>query len=156
MLEEKKKLKEFLEIKQKSRKEKEERELRNLKNETKVWKFRNKMRGLKKWKENNISKERWNDHFMELLEGKEVASKEDKIKNQESEAEEEEKTNKEEEEEDINKEEIGKIVRKMKKTKTVGIDGIPMEAWKYGKRAIRKGLIDILRSIWKSEKIPEE
>lgn len=44
----------------------------------------------------------------------------------------------------------------MKKTKASGIDGIPMETWKYDRRTIKKGLIDILRSIWKSEKIPEE
>lgn len=81
-LEERKKLKEFLEIKQKSRKEEEERELRNMKNETEVWKFINKKRGVKKWKENNISKEKWKDYFTEILEGKEVGSKEDKKQEQ--------------------------------------------------------------------------
>lgn len=155
-LEERKKLKEFLEIKQKSRKEEEERELRNMKNETEVWKFINKKRGVKKWKENNISKEKWKDYFTELLEGKEVGSKEDKKQEQGSERKEEERINKEEEEEDIKEEEIEKIVRKMKKKKAAGIDGIPMLAWKYGGRTIRKGLLDILRVIWKSGRIPEE
>lgn len=98
---------------------------------------------MKKWKENNISKEKWKDYFTELLEGKEVGSKEDKKQEQGNERKEEEKINKEEEEEDIKEEEIEKIVRKMKKKKAAGIVGIPMLAWKYEGRTIRKGLLEI-------------
>ncbi|KMQ88480.1 rna-directed dna polymerase from mobile element jockey-like protein [Lasius niger] len=33
--------------------------------------------------------------------------------------------------------------------KAVGIDGIPMEAWKFGGGAVKERLVEILRQIWK-------
>lgn len=57
-MEEKKKLKEFLEEKRRKWKEKEELEFRLLHNETEIWKYINMTRGKKEWIENEISKER--------------------------------------------------------------------------------------------------
>lgn len=57
-MEEKKKLKEFLEEKRRKWKEKEELEFSLLHNEAEIWKYINKTRGKKEWIENEISKER--------------------------------------------------------------------------------------------------
>jgi len=34
---------------------------------------------------------------------------------------------------------------RIKLGKAAGIDGIPMEAWKYGGTAVRSGLMDLLK-----------
>lgn len=44
---------------------------------------------------------------------------------------------------------------KMKMNKAAGIDGIHMEAWRYGDKEIKKGLEELLRRIWKEGHIPE-
>lgn len=66
----------------------------------------------------------------------------------------------EEEEEDLNKnlneEEIGEAVMKMKQKKAVGIDGIPVEAWRFGGETIKKGLTKVMKNVWKERCIPEE
>lgn len=36
---------------------------------------------------------------------------------------------------------------KMKMNKAAGIDGIHMEAWRYGEKEIKKGLEELLRRI---------
>lgn len=40
-----------------------------LHNETEIWKYINKTRRKKEWIENEISKERWKQHFRRLLDG---------------------------------------------------------------------------------------
>lgn len=44
---------------------------------------------------------------------------------------------------------------KMKMNKAAGIDGIHMEAWRYGEKEIKKGLEELLRRIWKEGHIPK-
>lgn len=68
-MEEKRKLKELAEQKQREKREEEEIELKNLRSVAEVWKFINRKRRKKVWKEANIRKEVWQNHFMELLEG---------------------------------------------------------------------------------------
>jgi len=41
-------------------------------------------------------------------------------------------------------------VRKMKNRKAVGIDGIPMEAWKYAGKDLWNDLVKLLKQIWKA------
>lgn len=67
--EERKNMKNWFLKKQNEKKEKEEEELKLIRREAEVCKFINKKRGKKTWKDNNISKEIWKDHFMTLLEG---------------------------------------------------------------------------------------
>lgn len=55
----------------------------------------------------------------------------------------------EKQEEEIEEEEIKKAVKKMKMKKAAGIDGIPMEAWKYAGEIIWKKLVKLLGQIWK-------
>lgn len=44
----------------------------------------------------------------------------------------------------------------MKDKKASGIDGIPMEAWKYAGQGVRKELEELIKQIWKVGRIPEE
>lgn len=37
----------------------------------------------------------------------------------------------------------------MKPNKAAGIDGILMEVWLYGKKAIKKGLTEVIKRVWK-------
>ena len=132
-LEKKKEFRELLEKKQKEKREEEEQELKKLKREADVWKYINRKRNKKIWKENNIKDEEWRKYFKELLDGIEV----DENKVQQSI---DQLSKLEEEKEDINKEgseekgglkteETNKALCKMKKKKATGIDDVPMEAY---------------------------
>jgi len=113
-----------------------------------VWKYINRKRGRRIVKKNDIEEGVWKEHFKELLGGSET------------EWEEEEKTQErewvEEEVGDIHEKEIWDVVRKMKKRKMVGIDGIPMEAWIYAGKDLRRKLANLLKQAWKDNKIPED
>jgi len=60
------------------------------------------------------------------------------------------------EEEELSAEEIIEAIKKMKLGKAAGIDGISMEAWRYGDTAVRSGLMDLLRQIWMEGKMSIE
>jgi len=64
-MKERRKFKELKEKKQKEKREKEETELKDLKREEDVWKFINKKRDKRIWRD-NIETEEWK-HFMNLL-----------------------------------------------------------------------------------------
>ncbi|XP_011641707.1 cilia- and flagella-associated protein 251-like [Pogonomyrmex barbatus] len=59
-------------------------------------------------------------------------------------------------ERELKTEEIAEAVKKLKKGKAAGIDGIPMEAWKYGGGKVKRRLADLLTCIWKGGGIPED
>lgn len=107
--------------------------IKKLKNEAEVWKFINKKRRKRQWMKNYIKKEKWIEHFKELLKGVEnLGRKEDRhVVKEIREKEKGEEIAKELEEEDLKEEEIEEALRRMKLKKTYGCDGIPMEAWKY-------------------------
>jgi len=160
-LEEKRNLKEWLEKKKKAKKDEEEEVLRRLKNEKEVWKFINRKRIKKERRENNIPKEEWRRHFMEILGGSENRIEEERRMEEKEEGEEagkEEKSKEGElvEEEELEEEEIVEAIRKMKIGKAAGIDGIPYEAWRYGGMTIRNGLVDLIKQVWRKNKIPED
>ena len=71
----------------------------------------------------------------------------------ESEESEEEKTRREEVEE-IVKEELIKVLRKLKKAKTPGEDEIEYEAWRFTSKEIGKEYWKMIKRIWKGEGIP--
>jgi len=58
--------------------------------------------------------------------------------------------NGEEEVEELKEEE------KMKNKKTLVIDGIPMEAWKYAEDTLWKYMIELLGQVWRQGEIPED
>lgn len=153
-LEEKKRLRELAEKKQRENREREEKELRNLKNTTQVWSFINKRRKKKEWKAADISKEAWRKHFMNLLEGETIGQEDEPRMSRETE-EETIRRRGEQTEGQVEEEEIRDAIRKLKKRKAVGVDGIPMEAWKFGGDVVRKGLVELMRQIWKEGYIPK-
>lgn len=57
-------------------------------------------------------------------------------------------------EEELGEEEIRQAMMKLKLKKAAGIDGIPMEAWRFAGAMVKKGLVDILQQIWKEGEIP--
>lgn len=61
-----------------------------------------------------------------------------------------------EEEEEISKEEIDMVIRKMKKGKAAGRNGIANEVWKYGGKEIMEWFWVICNRIWKEEGWPED
>lgn len=155
---ERKSLRKMLEEKMRMRREEEEQTFSNLRNAAEVWKIINVKRGKRGWIENNIEKKTWEEHFMRLLEGR-----------REEEGENEEELRKvnaigselKREEEGVNELELEEewiwaTLRRMKKRKAAGHDGIPMEAWIYAGKAVRVGLAELLKDIWKNNKAPRE
>lgn len=60
------------------------------------------------------------------------------------EKEDEERQEGEKEEENIEEEEIGRAMRRIKGKKAPGVDGIPIEAWRYAGAAVKKELMEII------------
>jgi len=48
------------------------------------------------------------------------------------------------------------VVRRIKKNKAAGYDGLLMEVWKYAGKNLSRGLVKILRQVWKEDRIPED
>lgn len=55
------------------------------------------------------------------------------------------------EEEDISREEVRRVIGRVKKRKAMGIDGLPNEVWKYGGERMVEWAWRICGRIWKSE-----
>lgn len=87
---------------------------------------------------------------MELLEGEELQ----RVKTQEKE--EEERQEGEKEEENIEEEEIGRAMRRIKGKEAPGVDGIPIEPWRYAGTAVKKELMEIIKQIWKNGTMPKD
>lgn len=99
---------------------------------------------------NDISEEVWRIHFMKLLEGKE--------KNEEKRIgrEEDLRHMERQKEEELGNSEIEDAVKRMKIKKASGIDGIPIEAWLYAGKGVRRSLVKLLKQIWKEGNIPND
>ncbi|XP_023319410.1 uncharacterized protein LOC111694680 [Trichogramma pretiosum] len=123
-------------------KEKEEAVLRSLRTEEQVWKFLGRRKQGQKI-ECNIKSEEWKKSFMDLLEGTEVCQKGEgrKVASVEGEK--------------IGEEEFNNVLRRLKRRKAPGIDGIQNEAWNNSGK-LRSKLKGILDRIWKGEEIPED
>lgn len=143
-VEERKSFRIFLEEKRKKKREEEEKELKNIQNSAQIWEYINKKRNKREWRENNIRKEKWRKYFMELLEGMEQDGEQNQTINEQT------------QEVDVvgavegkepGDDEIGKAVLNLRLGKAVRKVGIPMEAWRYGGMAIKKGLTERNRII---------
>jgi len=145
-IEVKKKYRELLVEKQRERREKEEKELKNIKKEAEAWNYINRKRGKKRFIGNNIKKEEWKNHFRNLLGGDErkdeVGRNQNEWSNQEN--------------EELQEKEIWEVIRKMKRNKAAGVDGLPMEVWKYAGKDLWSSLVKLMRWIWREEQIPED
>jgi len=145
-IEERRKYREYMEERKRKWKVKEEEELRKLKNEAEVWKVINKKRGRGNWIENEISKEAWTEHFRKLIGGvEEVPEGEKERRKAEEKKQAKEQEPRETDEEELKEAEITTAINRLKKGKAAGIDGIPMEAWKYGGSRVRKRLVNLLK-----------
>jgi len=148
IMEEKRHYRSFLEEKQRKKREEEEKELRNIKKEAEVWKFINKKRGRGQRIEGEIDPEGWRAYFKNLLEGVELEEGRGRQRKEDR--------GREKEEDSIQEEEIREVVRKMKRRKAAGVDGIPMEAWKFAERNLWNSLVRLLKQIWEDGEIPED
>jgi len=135
----------------KKHEQEEEKRIRAIK--TKAWKYINKHRRKRERVNRAIDMNSWSGHFMELLGGtkeKVVMEEEEREQKEEGNATEKNK----EKEKEITKEELVKQLRKRKKEKAPGENGIENEAWRLMPGAIGEVFWKLV--IWKDGGIPEE
>jgi len=53
-------------------------------------------------------------------------------------------------------EDVKEAIRNLKKNKAAGTDGIHLELIKYGGNKLLNRVCELIRQIWKEERIPEE
>lgn len=119
------------------------KEISKIKTETQVWKFVNMERRKRSGISNKIKMEQWRGHFMQLLEGTECTGQEGRKK-------------REEDGEELYEEEIEEQIKKLKKSKAAGSDGIANEAWIYSQGGIRTKLNELIKRVWRGEGLPEK
>lgn len=61
-----------------------------------------------------------------------------------------------EKEQELSEEKFKAQMKKLKKRKAKGEDGIENEAWLYAPTEIKKDLKNLLKDIWRNKKIPEK
>lgn len=109
----------------------------------------------------NIRREDWIEHFTKQLGGTEIEIGEEGERTEEVTKEELEKGGKRDVDcsritEEITGEEIEVAIRKLKKKKAAGPDGIGNETWIYGMKKLRGKMKEILNEMWKGGKIAKE
>ena len=97
--------------------------------------------------------ESWSTNFMELLKGTKEGKKVEEKEN--SRIDEERAKRDEEEEEEISKEELIEQLKKLKKGKAPGENGIENEAWGLMPKGIGETLLKLIKRIWKEGGIPD-
>ncbi|TGZ53811.1 hypothetical protein DBV15_10472 [Temnothorax longispinosus] len=130
---------------EKKRKEwskREMEELNGIRTETEVWKYINKERKVRDKVSKEIPMESWRQHFMGVLEwtDERILEKERRGGN---------------DEEDLTDDEIKKQIRKLRRGKAAGPDGIRNEAWKFCKRQVRERLKEVIKGVWRGEGWPD-
>ncbi|XP_043263108.1 uncharacterized protein LOC122403575 [Colletes gigas] len=120
------------------------REVAEAKTENRVWEIVNRGRKKRKGVDESIKKEEWKEHFMGLLGGVEnrvrIGGEEGRRRG---------------EEEGISKEEVKRVVRRLKEGKAMGWDEIPNEAWKYGGERGLELAWEVCRRVWDGEGWPQ-
>lgn len=112
--------------------------------EGEVWKVINRERRKRKGANEEIKAEEWKGYFMDLLGG--VESKVVRGGKEKGER---------DGEQEISREEVKRILGKMKKGKAAGEDGIPSEVWKYGGERIEEWVREMCNRVWRGEGWPE-
>jgi hypothetical protein len=91
-----------------------------------------------------ITMEEWRKYFSELLGGEENRQEKEKRQHRVGEIEE------------ITREELEQQLRKLKRKKAPGRDGIQNESWMYGTEREVDRLLEIMNGVWKGEGFPQE
>ncbi|KAH0818734.1 hypothetical protein GEV33_004057 [Tenebrio molitor] len=120
------------EKKEKKRME-EEMKMKGIKTEEEVWRYTNRERKKKgEIVSDRITMEEWRKHFSELLGGEEIRQEKEKRQHRVGEIEE------------ITREELEQQLRKLKRKKAPGRDGIQNESWIYGTEREVHRLLEIM------------
>lgn len=146
--EEKRRLREIRKAKKEEEKEKKIKRVENSRNMSDFWEAIRGFRTGRKRKGERIEKDKWTEHFKNLLEGGETEEGFDRV---ESEVEE----GVEEMEKDIELEEVKKVLRGMKNGKAAGEDGVPIEFLKYLPETWLREVSEILNEIYKGKDMVE-
>jgi hypothetical protein len=132
------------EKKEKKRME-EEMKMKGIKTEEEVWRYINRERKKKgEIVSDRITMEEWRKYFSELLGGEENRQEKEKRQHRVGEIEE------------ITREELEQQLRKLKRKKAPGRDGIQNESWIYGTEREVDRLLEIMNGVWKGEGFPQE
>ncbi|KAH0810075.1 hypothetical protein GEV33_012716 [Tenebrio molitor] len=132
------------EKKEKKRME-EEMKMKGIKTEEEVWRYINRERKKKgEIVSDRITMEEWRKYFSELLGGEENRQEKEKRQHRVGEIEE------------ITREELEQQLRKLKRKKAPGRDGIQNESWMYGTEREVDKLLEIMNGVWKGEGFPQE
>ncbi|XP_018343269.1 PREDICTED: uncharacterized protein LOC108749206 [Trachymyrmex septentrionalis] len=123
----------------------EEREIEKITTEAQAWEFINRRRKKKEGISKEIKRTEWVEYFKTALEGVDEKT-----------VEKGERLNEVRKDEGISREEIRLEIKRLKKGKAAGIDGIRNEAWMMGGGKVRVKLEEIYRKIWEGEGFPEK
>lgn len=145
---ERKEYKEWCKEKKREHERQEEEKIRGIRTEQEAWKYINRFRKRREGIDEEISMDKWKQHFMEILEGEE--------KRIEMEEEKEEEEEEEEEEQEITREEVIEQLKRLKMEKAPGEDGLENEVWRYMPKSIGEAMVNLLNKIWKGGGIPQE
>lgn len=148
-LKERKTYKEWCIAKKIEQQKEEEDKIKNIKTETEVWKYINKKRKRREGIEEGILLIEWENHFMNSLEG----TKTKVVLNLKDEDDEEGEL---EDDDDIQDIEFENQIKKLKKRKAVGEDGVENEVWMYATQEMVNVYKQLVRKIWKEGGILED
>lgn len=144
-VEKKKEYNRLCEEKKEREREKYIKEVKEAKTESQVWEIINRERKGKGRVDERIEMKEWKEYFVNMLGGVEERERT------------EVKVRKRWEEggvEELTREEVRRMIKKLKKKKAAGIDGIPNEAWMYGGEKLEKTVWEMCNRAWKGEEIP--
>ena len=122
-------------------------EIKNTNTKKKVWQYINKYRKSRSEISKDIPMEKWCEHFRLVLNGEQANTVGDWNREEDKD---------EEKEEDLTDEEITKQIRKLKRKKATGEDGIPNEAWVFAQSNTQQEICNLMQRIWHGEGIPED
>jgi hypothetical protein len=94
-----------------------------------------------------ITMRKWEEYFMKLLEGRKEEGKAETEKKKKRTA---------LKDTEITVEEVEGQIRKLKKRKTPGRDGVQNEAWIYETEGIVERLVEVMNGVWRGEGFSEE
>jgi hypothetical protein len=125
--------------------QREEGKMKGIKTEEEVWRYINRERKKKgEIVSDRITMKEWRKYFSELLGGEENRQEKEKRQHRVGEIEE------------ITIEELEQQLRKLKRKKAPGMDGIQNESWIYGTEREVDRLLEIMNGVWKGAGFPQE